>query len=239
MQKRIRGVSENMFRLIFSLIRTAVFLIAVSAAFLLGGIVFNLDRLGLWKSQVSDQISTHADRYLPEKQAKSVEEWSDRLLSKIPPDSAGSGKVSAAPVVISGTVLSVHDGDTLAMKTGSAKIKVRLFGIDAPELTQEYGSESASFLKGMVLRQNVTAQVHNTDSYGRAVARIYCRGTDVNAEMVREGAAWHCRYFAPGETDLAQAQKEAMNAGRGLWKKPSPVPPWIYRAKQRKASEKH
>ena len=35
-----------MFRLLFDLVRTVIFMIAVTAAFVAGGIVFNLDRLG-------------------------------------------------------------------------------------------------------------------------------------------------------------------------------------------------
>ena len=39
---------------------------------------------------------------------------------------------------MTGTVIGIHDGDTLRLRTGNATVKVRLFGIDAPELGQPF-----------------------------------------------------------------------------------------------------
>lgn len=58
-------------------------------------------------------------------------------------------------------VLYISDGDTIAVKkteNGKATgklIKVRLFGIDAPELKQDYGYESKQALMNFIKNKDV------------------------------------------------------------------------------------
>ena len=47
--------------------------------------------------------------------------------------------LSLTSMAISGQVIDVADGDTLVIRSGSKKIRVRMYGIDAPELKQRYG----------------------------------------------------------------------------------------------------
>ena len=47
-------------------------------------------------------------------------------------------------------VISIHDGDTITILQGKQQIKVRLFGIDAPELKQPYGKKPKQFLANLV-----------------------------------------------------------------------------------------
>ena len=70
------------------------------------------------------------------------------------------------------------------------------------------------------------------DRYGRTVGRVFVGSHDVNAEMVRRGFAWWYRTYAKKAVDLASAETEAKNAGRGLWADKAPVPPWEFRKKQ-------
>ena len=49
-----------------------------------------------------------------------------------------------------GKVISIHDGDTITILQGKQQIKVRLFGIDAPELKQPYGKKPKQFLANLV-----------------------------------------------------------------------------------------
>src|SRR4029434_10027091 len=66
------------------------------------------------------------------------------------------------------------------------------------------------------------------DDWGRTVARISVAGLDVNAELVRAGAAWvFLRYTR--ETKLIALESEARPAHRGLWGLAKPVPPWDWR----------
>lgn len=132
---------------------------------------------------------------------------------------------------ITGRVVGVHDGDTITiLAPGNRPAKIRLAEIDAPELAQPYGAASKAVLSGMVFGRSATADVVTKDRYGRSVARIHVGAVDVNAEMVRRGAAW--RYVAYSKDDrFATYEAEARAAGRGLWalQADQRVPPWEWR----------
>lgn len=169
-----------------------------------GGVVFNLDRL-------------------PEFFSKNFINRSEAI-----PDGVGS-----ANQIISGKVISVYDGDTMVMvsdNNGSkAKYKVRFFGIDAPEVKQEYGGISRDILREKLLEKDARIQVINTDRYGRCVCKVYLNDRYINREMVLEGHAWYYPDYAEHEIDLKNAQEYAIRDRRGLWQNRNPMPPWQYR----------
>ena len=45
--------------------------------------------------------------------------------------------------------------------------------------------------------------------------------------------AWWYRKYAPKDKELAKAEATARKAKRGLWADPNPIPPWVWRQKQR------
>jgi len=114
---------------------------------------------------------------------------------------------------ISGPV-RVVDGDTLAL--GSRRL--RLIGIDAPELRQncsrntaDYpcGQEAAAHLRDLV-KDQLECRTEGSDRYRRALVRCRSDGTDINMAMVLSGHA-----VAYGDYQLAEA--EARAKGAGLW----------------------
>ena len=72
--------------------------------------------------------------------------------------------------------------------------------------------------------------VQDTDRYGRTVSRVYVGDMDVNAELVRQGAAWVYRQYAKDQS-LYTLENEAKAAKRGLWALPEAeqMPPWEWR----------
>ena len=56
----------------------------------------------------------------------------------------------AADTAIVGNVVGVHDGDTLTLRTENETLKVRLSGIDTPELGQPFGNNAKQALSNMV-----------------------------------------------------------------------------------------
>jgi micrococcal nuclease len=54
---------------------------------------------------------------------------------------------SASAELLTGTVMSVHDCDILTLQSGGEQKKIRLAGIDAPELKQPFGPESRDALR--------------------------------------------------------------------------------------------
>ncbi|MBE6357196.1 MAG: hypothetical protein E7058_08820 [Lentisphaerae bacterium] len=190
--------------------------LTVITLILLGGMIFNLDRMGstgTLLSEYREYLPSFITRFFPEK--------------NIP-----EGK-SAPEDNLEGTVISVYDGDTMtftAEKNGELqKFKVRFFGIDAPEASQEYGVASRDALREKILNKKVNVSVVSVDRYGRSVGKVYCADNYINLQMVTEGNAWYYPDYAAHEQDLERAQKEAQGAKRGLWKNPEAQPPWMYR----------
>jgi len=136
----------------------------------------------------------------------------------------------AATTIIDGTVTRVSDGDTLWVRPadGGRPIKIRLDGVDAPEICQRGGREARNKLEQLVLRQPVTVEVRLRDDYGRRVATLRQAGRDVGELLVREGFAWNHRYHsAPGP--YASAENEARAARRGVFGDPAALPPREFR----------
>src|SRR5512132_4350953 len=110
---------------------------------------------------------------------------------------------------------TVIDGDTLVI----AGERVRLQGIDAPELHQTctaYGQEwpcgrtAADWLRTFLAGRSVECRGHARDRYGRLVAVCYVGGENLNERIVREGWALDFRRYS---TDYLQAESEAKRAG--------------------------
>ena len=97
--------------------------------------------------------------------------------------------LSAAPRPdIKGRVVSVHDGDTLTLLTPEKKhLKIRLEGIDAPELKQAFGTKAKATLSALVFNKDVVVKDKGTDRYRRTLGRISCGKLDVNLAMVQRG----------------------------------------------------
>ena len=135
----------------------------------------------------------------------------------------------AAPLILfalCGKVVSVHDGDTITILAQKKQIKIRLFGIDAPELKQPYGKKSKQFLSNSIAGQIVEVKENGNDRYGRTIGTISLNGEDINAQMVENGYAWAYRKFSKKYT--AQESK-AKSQKLGLWQDKEPIPPWVFR----------
>lgn len=126
---------------------------------------------------------------------------------------------------LSGKVVSVHDGDTITILAGKEQVKIRLFGIDAPELKQPYGKKSKRFLSNLIAGQIVEVKENGNDRYGRTIGTIFLNGEDINAQMVESGYAWAYRRFSK---KYAPQESEAKFEKRGLWRD-DPIPPWVFR----------
>lgn len=134
----------------------------------------------------------------------------------------------------SGKVVSVSDGDTVkVLLQGNRQVKVRLWGIDAPESGQAFGKNAKRALAELVAGQLVDLDEKGRDRYGRTLATVQLQGVNVNEEMVRLGWAWWYRNYAPEAKALEAAEIEARAAGRGLWADKGGVPPWEWRAQKR------
>ena len=127
---------------------------------------------------------------------------------------------------LSGKVVSIHDGDTITVLQGKQQIKVRLFGIDAPELKQPYGKKSKQFLANLIAGEVVEIDENGKDKYKRTIGTVYLNGTDINAQMVLNGYAWAYVKYSKMYVDHERLAREKK---LGLWQSSNPTPPWVWR----------
>lgn len=123
---------------------------------------------------------------------------------------------TAPPRVYEAQVTRVFDGDTLWVKplTGGRYRKLRLDGLDAPEICQSGGIESRDALARRLLRQRVTVTERRRDDYGRGLARLQHEGDDVGGWMVAHGHAWSYRWRqSPGPYQAQEASARAQRRG--------------------------
>lgn len=132
---------------------------------------------------------------------------------------------------LTGRVVSVHDGDTLTLLTAQrSQVKVRLYGIDAPELDQAFGSQAKAALSEMVFGQAVTVYETGRDRYGRVLGWVFAGKRRVNLELVSRGFAWWYTDYARREVALQDAEMAARQEKRGLWADAAnALPPWDWR----------
>jgi micrococcal nuclease len=132
--------------------------------------------------------------------------------------------------------VGINDGDTISVMKYGRAIKIRLEGIDCPELGQDFGTRARRFTSDMVFGKIVEVKEYNQDIYGRTVARVYVDGKDLSLELVKAGFAWHFKKYS-SDPILEGAEDQARNRKIGLWSMPNPIPPWEYRRQHRRREE--
>ena len=145
------------------------------------------------------------------------------LLLLLPPPALAQTRLA--------TVTRVSDGDTLwvRMDEGGARRKLRLLGIDAPELCQPHGAQARAALTARVLGRRIEIESHSKDGHGRALAQVTLEGQDIANWMVAQGHAWSPGFrWHPGR--YAEAQRQAQASRAGLWAQNQPMLPRDFRA---------
>ncbi len=141
--------------------------------------------------------------------------------------------------LLEGKVVSVHDGDTITLLDATQRQhKIRLAGIDAPELSQAFGRVSRQHLADQVAGRTVVIEWAKRDKYQRLVGKILLNGRDINITQIEAGMAWHYKKYAAEQSPevrqrYARAEEQAHAARRGLWQDSHPVPPWEHRISKR------
>lgn len=117
----------------------------------------------------------------------------------------------------------VIDGDTVWFEGR----KIRLWGMDAPEMGQRHGAAAKAELQRLLDFRRIYVIPMDTDKYGRIVAQIHCGRGDIGQTMVRRGYAvgWNGAY--------ARDEKKARRRRRGLWRRGGISSPAAYRAKNK------
>ena len=130
-------------------------------------------------------------------------------------------------------VVGVSDGDTFtAINRDSLQMRIRIYGIDAPEKGQDFGKRAKKALSDYIFGKKVTIDVQSQDSWGRYVSYVYTPdGRDVSLMMLQDGMAWHFKKYDSSEK-YSRAESDARAKRIGIWSQPNPVAPWEFRKKK-------
>jgi len=136
---------------------------------------------------------------------------------------------------IEGKISKVVDADTVVIESDQGvKYKVRLLGIDAPEIKQVYGKEATKYLSNLILGKTILVIGSDKDRYKRLLGKLVLDGYDINLNLVKNGMAWHYKRYKSSQDKKDQflysnAEKYAKVNKLGLWSKSSPISPWYWR----------
>ena len=129
-------------------------------------------------------------------------------------------------------VVAVHDGDTITVRFDGHTEKVRLVGIDSPELQDERqayrdaGYAARDYARSRLGGETVTLETEprqgDRDSYGRLLRYVILDdGTNVNEEFVRKGfARVYDKFQFTLKPQFKAADAEAKHEKLGVWKLP-------------------
>lgn len=138
-------------------------------------------------------------------------------------------------------VISVGDGDSLKVMRDKRIVKIRLYGIDSPEMEQAHGRASRHIARQRLQGRMVEVQEMYRDNYGRTVALVWSEDTLINAELVRVGSAWLYPRFCRAKElcePMARLQEEARLARLGLWQDERAEPPWKWKRRHPQAKRR-
>lgn len=141
--------------------------------------------------------------------------------------SVGAGIQGQVTPLVQAPVLRVVDGDTIHVLLDGQDYTVRYIGIDTPETVdprrevQCFGPEASAENKRLVEGKVVGLEkdVSETDRFGRLLRYVYLGQVMANEALVRNGYA-QVSTFPPDvkyQERFLAAQREARDAGRGLW----------------------
>jgi micrococcal nuclease len=132
----------------------------------------------------------------------------------------------------SARVTAVHDGDTITVRLDGHTEKVRLVGIDSPELDDERQAyrdaayAARDYARSRMAGETVTLESEprqaDRDRYGRLLRYVLLRdGTNVNEELVRKGYAHvYDKFQFTLKPRFKAAESEAKRENLGVWKLP-------------------
>jgi micrococcal nuclease len=125
------------------------------------------------------------------------------------------------------TVLKVYDGDTIQVSGLDLIFKVRLAGIDAPEIgykgrkSQSYSQKSRKHLARLLEKNKVALKSHGLGGYGRQLAEVFVDNKNINLEMIKAGLAEVYQGKKPKNLDTRlylETEARAKSAKKGMWR---------------------
>jgi endonuclease YncB( thermonuclease family) len=154
----------------------------------------------------------------------------------------GTVLAAGSPRNYDGKALAVIDGDTIEATVVGRAARLRLYGVDAPELAQGHGEDARAELRRLVEGKELRIGAIDVDRYGRLIALVEASGRGSNEAMLTSGYAWAYREYldTPDSERFCEAEADARDAHRGLWRDKPRFwdAPWDFRERQREPTRK-
>lgn len=143
----------------------------------------------------------------------------------------GCGDAETNSELISAKVERVVSGQTIEISAISLEnteiTKVRIIGIDAPDLRQSpWGEAAKQRLQDLVGRDfiQLETETETTDSYDRLLAHVWHNGTLISEQLVKEGYVLaNTKYSHKYSQRLLNAREYARLLGYGIWNPEQPM----------------
>jgi len=132
-----------------------------------------------------------------------------------------------------GRVIEVSSGDVITVFNLNRPVRVKLLGVDAPEMDQLFGDVAKKHLSDLVYDKSVLVHYSGIAADHSLTGRVLLDNTDIGAQMIRDGAAWfdannQSRLTATDREVYQQSEQAARNERRGLWQAEKPMAPWEF-----------
>lgn len=138
-----------------------------------------------------------------------------------------ANSASSASKKITGVVVSVLDGDSVKIKSGTEFFQIELSGIDAPEPGQNFGQHSGRYLSDLVGNRTVILEMQQPDQDGTLYGELFLDGVSINKLLLKDGFAWAVRGKSEYRTWIG-LEKIARDGAYGLWRYENAIAPWEY-----------
>jgi len=123
-----------------------------------------------------------------------------------------------------GKVVGLHDGDSFTLlDSNNVQHKIRLHGIDCPELNQPFGKAAKQFVSDLIFGNYVNVETNKKDRYGRTIGIVtLANNTILNEVILKNGYAWH--YLEYGTNSLWYELETNAKANKlALWLDTNPA----------------
>ena len=146
--------------------------------------------------------------------------------------------VIALSSTLDGKIIKIIDGDTVYFQANNddGYKKLRLVGIDAPEMKQPFGHQSRQCLANLINNKHVQIITFGEDRYKRTLAKIIIEKIDINLAMIKKGCAWFYRRYKntldkDDQVMYDQAEIYSIENKKGLFSNQEAEAPWVWRKK--------
>ena len=132
-----------------------------------------------------------------------------------------------------GRVIDVSSGDVITIVNLNRPVRVKLIGVDAPEMDQAFGDVAKKHLSDLVHDKGVVVEYSGIGADSSLAGKVLLRDIDIGAQMIRDGAAWfdpnYLNRLSVADREIyQQSEQVARSERRGLWQTENPTAPWEF-----------